>query len=96
MAIDNATADPITSSSSLSAEETSVEISAAIRGLAEIFASVKGRMPNPRYQRYKLESIDGELVFGQTEVDAALETAIAELRGSGRKAGSGRRIIKLP
>jgi hypothetical protein len=71
----------------------SAEASAAFQALVEMFANVKGIGP---YRRYLLERIDGELVFRQTEVDAAVEAAIAELPGSGRKASSGRRIIRLP
>jgi hypothetical protein len=70
----------------------SAEASAAFQALADLFAHVKG--PGP-YRQYMLERIDGELVFRQTEVDAALEAAIAALVDSGRTA-SGRRIIKLP
>ena len=53
-----------------------------------MFEKMKGHGP---YRRYMLERIDGELVFRQTEIDAA----IAALPDSGRIA-SGRRIIKLP
>ena len=70
----------------------SAEASAASQALAEIFSNVK--WPSP-YRRYLLERIDGELVFRQTEIDAALEAAIAALVDSGRTA-SGRRIVKLP
>jgi hypothetical protein len=52
-------------------------------------------MGHGAYRRYMLERIDGELVFRQTEIDAAIEAAIAALFDSGRIA-SGRRIIKLP
>jgi len=36
-----------------------------------------------------LERIKGKLVFRQTEIDAALEAAIAELPGSGRRISRG-------
>jgi hypothetical protein len=87
----DATATSMTTSGPSS--EESAKASDAIRSLAEIFANLKG---HGSYRRYVVERIDGELVFHQTEVDAALEAAIAELRGSGRKASSSRRIIKLP
>ena len=73
-------------------EETISAEAAAFQGLAEIFANVKGPGPG---RRYVLERIDGELVFRQIEIDAAIEAAIAALPDSGRTA-SGRRIIKLP
>jgi len=74
-------------------EETlSAGASVAFQVLTEIFANVKGAAS---YRRYLLERIDGELVFRQIEIDAALEAAIAALPDSGRTA-SGRRIIKLP
>ena len=60
-----------------------------MRALTEIFANLKG---HGGYRLYALERIDGELVFRQTEIDAAIEGALAEVF---RKAG-GRRIIKLP
>ena len=68
------------------------EASAAIQALAEIFVNSKNHCG---YRRYVLERIDGELVFRQTEINAAIEGALAEVLDSGRKAG-GRRIIKLP
>jgi hypothetical protein len=46
-------------------------------------------------RQYLLERIDGELVFRQTEIDAAIEAALAEVLDSGEKA-CGRRMIKLP
>jgi hypothetical protein len=70
----------------------SADASAAIRALAEIFANSKG---HGGYRQYLLERIDGELVLRQTEINAAIEAALAEVLDSGRKAG-GRRIIKLP
>ena len=66
--------------------------SAAMRALTEIFANSKG---HGGYRQYLLERIDGELVFRQTEINAAIEAARDELLDSDRKAG-GRRIIKLP
>jgi hypothetical protein len=86
------TAEPKTTSVQSPKETPSAEASAAFQALTEIFANVKG--PGP-YRRYVLERIDGELVFRQTEIDAALEAAIAALPDSGRIA-SYRRIIKLP
>lgn len=78
---------------SQSPEETlSDEASADLQALAGIFANVKRQ---GRYRRYLLERIDGELVFRQPEIDAALEAAIAALPDAGRTA-NGRRIIKLP
>jgi hypothetical protein len=62
-----------------------------MRALTEIFANSKG---HGGYRKYALERIDAELVFRQTEINAAIEGALAEV-DSGRKAG-GRRIIKLP
>lgn len=93
MATNNATTGPTATSGPLSVEGTSAETSAAAHGLAEIFANLKR---HAGYRRYRLECIDGELVFRQTEVNAALEAAIAKLPGCDRKASSGRRIIKLP
>jgi hypothetical protein len=81
--------DASTKSSPPSAEGTSADsASSAFRALVEMFEKMKGHGP---YRRYMLERIDGELVFRQTEIDAA----IAALPDSGRIA-SGRRIIKLP
>jgi hypothetical protein len=85
--------DASTKSSPPSAEGTSADsASSAFRALVEMFEKMKGHGP---YRRYMLERIDGELVFRQTEIDAAIEAAIAALPDSGRIA-SGRRIIKLP
>jgi hypothetical protein len=80
----NATAKP-------KSEAISAEVSAAFQALAEIFANVKG--PGP-YRRYLLECIDGELVFQQTESDAIVEAALAEVFGSDRRTVC-RRIIRL-
>ena len=85
--------DASTKSSPPSAEGTSADsASSAFRALVEMFEKMKGHGP---YRRYMLERIDGELVFRQTEIDAAIEAAIAAPPDSGRIA-SGRRIIKLP
>jgi hypothetical protein len=85
--------DASTKSSPPSAEGTSADsASSAFRTLVEMFEKMKGHGP---YRRYMLERIDGELVFRQTEIDAAIEAAIAALPDSGRIA-NGRRIIKLP
>jgi hypothetical protein len=85
--------DPRSKSSSASAEATSADSSSsAFRALVEMFEKMKGAGP---YRRYMLERINGELVFRQTEINAAIEVAIAALPDSGRTA-SGRRIIKLP
>jgi len=84
--------DPRIKSIPSSAEPASAnEASAAFRALVEMFA--KGNGPG-LYRRYVLERLDGELVFRQTEIDAALEAATAALPDSGQTAG-GRRIIKL-
>jgi len=85
------TVHPKTSNQS-SDKALSAKASAAIQALAEIFANSKG---HGGYRQYLLERIEGELVFRQTEIDAAIEAALAEVLDSGRKAG-GRRIIKLP
>ena len=75
-----------------SPEDTiSAEAAAAFQGLAEIFANVKG--PGP-YRRYLLQRVDGELVFQQTESDAIVETALAEVFGSDRRTVC-RRVIRL-
>ena len=85
--------DASTKSSPPSAEGTSADsASSAFRALVEMFEKMKGHGP---YRRYMLERIDGELVFRQTEIDAAIEAAIAALPDSGRIA-NGRRIIKPP
>lgn len=86
------TPEPRSKSGQLPDQTPSAEASAAFQALVEMFANVKGIGP---YRRYLLERIDGELVFRQTEIDAALEAAIAALVDSGRTA-SGRRIVKLP
>ena len=39
-----------------------------------------------RYRRYVLECVEGELVFRQPEIDAAIEAAIAALPDFGRLA----------
>ena len=85
------TVHPKTSNQS-SDEALVAKASAAMRALTEIFANSKG---HGGYRQYALERIDGELVFRQTEIDAAIEAALADVLDSGRKAG-GRRIIKLP
>jgi hypothetical protein len=82
-----------TMSNQSSEKDVSAEASAAVRGLAEIFACSKG---HGGYRRYALERIDSELVFRQTEIDAAIEAALAKVFGSGRKTGGHRRVIKLP
>ena len=86
------TADLDTTSNQATDNAIPADVSAAIRALAEIFANSKG---HGGYRRYVLERIDGELVFRQTEIDAAIEAALTEELDSGGKAG-GRRIIKLP
>jgi hypothetical protein len=81
-----------TTSSQPSEETLSPKASAVLQEVADLLATIKG--PGP-HRRYVLERINGELVFRQPEIDAALEAAIAALPGSGRTA-CGRRIIKLP
>jgi hypothetical protein len=88
----NVTVHPRTPSNQSSDKALSAKASAAIQALAEIFTNPKG---HGGYRRYVLEHIDGELVFRQTESDAAIEAVLAEVLHSGRKAG-GRRIIKRP
>ena len=83
------TVHPKTSNQS-SDKALSAKASAAIQALAEIFANSKG---HGGYRWYVLERIEGELVFRQTEIDAAIEAALPEAFGSGRKAG-GRRHVK--
>ena len=51
-----------------------------MRALVELFESMKEE--HRSYRKYLLERVDGELVFRQTEVDAAIENAIASLYGS--------------
>jgi hypothetical protein len=87
------TAHPKTTSNLSSEKAIPAEVSAAIRALAEIFANSKG---HGGYRQYVLERIDGELVFRQTEIDPAIEAAMAEVFGSRRKARGRRRVIKLP
>jgi hypothetical protein len=87
------TAHPKTPLNLSSEKGIPAEASAAIKALAEIFPNSRGR---GSYRRYVLERIDGELVFRQTEIDAAIEAALTEVFGSGRKAGEHRRVIKLP
>jgi hypothetical protein len=81
-----------TSSSQPPEETLSPKASAVLQEIADLLATMKG--PGP-HRRYVLERINGELVFRQPEIDAALEAAIAALPGSGRTA-TGRCIIKLP
>lgn len=81
-----------TSSNRSSEKAISAEAPAAVRALAEILKNSKG---HGGCRRYVLERIDGELVFCQTEFDAAFEAAIAEVFGLSREA-VGRRTIKLP
>jgi hypothetical protein len=76
--------------SSQSPEETlSSEASTALQEIADLLATMEG--PGP-YRKYMLERINGELVFRQTEIDAAIDAAFAD---SGRTATT-RHIIKLP
>jgi len=63
-----------------------------MRALVELFENVKAEPHASR--RYLLERIDGELVFRQTEVDAAIERAIASVEGSGASRLV-RHVIKL-
>lgn len=70
----------------------STEADAALRALAELFANVKEW--HSSYSQYLLERIDGELVFRQTEADAAVKNAIASLSDP-NQTSIGRRIIKL-
>lgn len=86
------TADLDTTSNQATDNTIPADASAAMRALTEIFANSKG---HGGYRRYVLERIDGELVFRQAEIDAAIEAALTEELDSGGKAG-GRRIIKLP
>lgn len=53
------------------------ESDAAMRSLVELFGNTK--VPSQPHRTYMLECIDGELVFRQTEVDAAIEAAIAHV-----------------
>jgi len=62
--------------------------------LVELFANFKGHSGYP-HRRYALERLDGELVLRQTEVDAAVEAAMAELRGSRSRRDYCRQIKKL-
>ena len=48
-----------------------------MRSLVELFGNTK--VPSQPHRTYMLECIDGELVFRQTEVDAAIEAAIAHV-----------------
>jgi hypothetical protein len=79
-------------SSQLPEETLSPKASAVLQEIADLIATMKG--PGP-HRRYVLERINGELVFRQTEIDAAIDAAIAALPDSGRTT-CGRRIIKLP
>ena len=65
---------------------------AAMRALVDLFENLKAE-PSP-HRKYLLERVDGELVFRQTEVDAAVENAIAGV-DSADPSPFGRRIIKL-
>jgi hypothetical protein len=85
------TAEANTTSVKVPEETPSAEASSAFQALVELFEIVKG---HGRYRRYLLERIDGELVFRQTEVDAAVDNAIAALYDPDRTS-TGRRIIKL-
>ena len=78
--------------SNLSSEKAVSAKASAARTLAQMFANSKG---HGGYRRYLLERIDGELFFRQTESNAAVEAALAEVFSSRPKTSS-RRIIKLP
>ena len=79
---------------SLSSERTIPdESSPALRALAKLFRNSKGHNV---CRRYVLERIDGELVFRQTENDAAIEAVLAEILSSRPRTSYRRRIIKLP
>jgi hypothetical protein len=67
------------------------EASAAFKALAKIFTESKG---NCGYREYKLERINGELVFRQTEFDALFEAALDDVFGTSEKAPGLRRIIR--
>ena len=64
---------------------------AAMRALVELFGNTK--MPSQPHRTYLLECIDGELVFQQTESDAIVEAALAEVFGADRRTVC-RRIIR--
>ncbi len=69
------------------------EASDAMRALVDLFSNLKG---HGSYRRYVLERVDGELVFRQTEADAAVEAAIEAVSEPRPKTGVRCRIIKLP
>jgi hypothetical protein len=69
------------------------DASDAMRALVELFSDLKW---HSSYRKYALERIDGELVFRQTESDAAVEAAIEAAFDSRPNAVVHRRIIKLP
>ena len=72
---------------------SSDEASDAMRALVDLFSNLKW---HGSYRRYVLERVDGELVFRQTKIDAAVEAAIEAVSEPCPKTGVRRRIIKLP
>ena len=70
------------------------DASDAMRELVELFENLKGS--GGSYRQYALERIDGELVFRQTEADAAVEAITEDVFGSAPNTGHYRRIIRLP
>ncbi len=91
---DDASAEIDTASGTPQLEEApSADAAAAFQALAEMFANAKG--PGCPHRQYLLERIDGQLVFRQTEADAAVEIAIADVFGSAQSTSNRRRIIKL-
>ena len=82
-----------TTSCQLPEETLSSEASTALQELVDLFATVEG--PGA-YRQYKLERINGELVFRQTEIDAAFDAAIDAAFADSGPTATRRHIIKLP
>ena len=79
-------------------DDLEADADAAFRGLLQLLGDTAKQAPS--YRTYRLEHVAGELVFRQTEIDAAIEAAIDAAFGECSTPlttdSDGRRIIKLP